>query len=315
MPVRPRAFSDAPAPLRWLDAAELARFAKQGTDAHRLASRPGTWIERLGTDVLINYQHAAERPALETALAEWGAAHAFAPARVWGRLRPRQNEERAAPVLLAGDATLPLTTTVAEEGVHYGLDFAAGYAVGLFLDQRANRRRLRALAPRRVLNTFAYTCSFSVVAALAGAATVSLDLSKKSLDRGRANFCLNGLDPTAHHFFAEDVLGALPRLAARGEKFDAIILDPPTFSRGENGRKWQVERGLQELVSAALELAAPGAHLLVSTNCTRLGPRDLEQAVRYALKLARRTAALDCEAPLPDIPAADAAKTLWVALR
>jgi 23S rRNA (cytosine1962-C5)-methyltransferase len=315
MPAPRRPVSHAPDSLRWIEATALARFAAQGTDAHRLASQRGTWIERLGADVLIHHQHAAELPALQAVLTQWGAEHGFVPARVWGRLRPRQNDERAAPVLLAGDAALPATTIVTEEGVRYGLDFTAGYAAGLFLDQRANRRRLRALAPRRVLNTFAYTCSFSVVAALAGAETVSIDLSKKSLDRGRANFRLNGLDPAAHRFQAEDVLGALPRLAARGERFDAIILDPPTFSRGESGRKWQVERGLESLVSAALELAAPGAHLLVSTNCTRLTARDLEQTVRYALKLARRTATLDAESPLPDIPAAEAAKTLWVTLR
>ncbi len=140
--------------------------------------------------------------------------------------------------------------------MRYGLDFAGGYSAGLFIDQRANRARLRALKPKRLLNTFAYTCSFSVVAALAGAETLSVDLSRRSLTRGEENFQRNGLDPKAgHRFIADDVLAVLPRLARRGEKFDAIILDPPTFSRNQAGAAFQVQRDFDRLVTLALEVA------------------------------------------------------------
>ena len=73
------------------------------------------------------------------------------------------------PNLIAGDASAPLEGTILERGVCYGLDFGAGYSVGFFLDQRENRQVVRRAAPRRLLNCFAYTCSFSVVAGLAGA--------------------------------------------------------------------------------------------------------------------------------------------------
>lgn len=304
-----------PAAGAWLAAADLAAFADAHTDAHRLGTLPGGWVERFGPDVLVSYQDEAARDALLEGLRAWGGAHGFVPRRIFGKYLPRQNEERAAPRLLAGDAALPLLVTVSENGVRYALDFAAGYSAGFFIDQRANRAFLRRTAPRRVLNTFAYTCSFSVVAALAGAETVSIDLSKKSLARGRENFALNALDPTPHRFLADDVLAALPRLARKNERFDAIILDPPTFSRGHQGRRFQVERDLETLLTTALELAAPRAKILLSTNCARLTRRALESAARFVLKAARRSAGFHAEPPLPDIPAANAAQTVWLLLK
>ena len=235
--------------------------------------------------------------------------------RVFGKFIPRQNAERVAPTLLHGDPALPLTTTVEENGLRFRLDFAAGYSAGLFIDQRANREAVRRAGGRRLLNTFAYTCSFSVAAAAAGATTVSVDLSKKSLDRGREHFALNDLDPAVHQFIADDVLDVLPRLARRGEKFDTIILDPPTFSRGNQGRRFQIEDDLESLLVAALEVATPRARILLSSNCARLDPSALERLARYALKLARRTGTFQREPSLPDIPGDCAARTLWLLLR
>jgi 23S rRNA (cytosine1962-C5)-methyltransferase len=249
-------------------------------------------------------------------LSTWSRESGWQARRVFGKLLPRQNEDRDPPVILAGDPALPLTTEIKENGVLYGLDFGAGYSAGLFLDQRANRAFLRKIAPRRLLNTFAYTCSFSVVAALAGGLAMSIDLSRKSLDRGRANFVLNDLDPEAgHRFLADDVLEVLPRLARRGEKFDAIILDPPTFSRGNKGRRWQVEQHFEELVLAAMEVAAPAARILMSTNCTKVQIADLERIGRFALKFNRRPGEFHREPAMPDFPPGHGARTLWMLLR
>ena len=265
--------------------------------------------------MLISYQDDPTRDALHAGLRAWSAKHGYAPRRIFGKFLPRQNADRVAPVLIEGDSALPLTTIVEENGMRFGLDFGAGYSAGLFIDQRANRAFLRRSTPHRLLNTFAYTCSFSVAAALAGAETVSVDLSKKSLDRGRENFALNGLDVAAHRFFADDVLDVLPRLARKGETFDAIVLDPPTFSRGNKGRRFQVESDLEALLLAALEVAAPRAKILLSTNCTKLPRRALENIARFALKATRRAADFHAEPPLPDIPADAAAQTLWLSLK
>jgi len=301
--------------IRWLTSAQFAAFTAASTDAHRLGTSSTGWVERFGDQVLISYKDDATREALRTGLHSWSAEHGFSPQRIFGKFLPRHNAERIAPTLLEGDAALALTTVAQENGMRFGLDFGAGYSAGLFIDQRANRAFVRRIAPRRLLNTFAYTCSFSVAAALAGAETVSIDLSKKSLDRGRENLALNSLDASTHRFYADDVLDVLPRFARKGETFDAIILDPPTFSRGNKGRRFQVERDLEALLFAAFEVAAPRAKILLSTNCTRLNRRALEAIARFTLKATRRAADFHAESPLPDVPPEAAAQTLWLSLK
>lgn len=302
-----------PLPIIWLKPAQLAKFTAVGTTAHRIATSSEGWIERLGDDALICFKNDAIRDDLAATLAEWCKAAEWNPCRIFAKFLPRQNQERISPALLSGDRALPLTTTVTEAGASYAIDFAAGYSHGLFLDQRANRAFLRRIAPKRVLNTFAYTCAFSVAAALTGAETLSVDLSEKSLDRGRENFALNQLDTTTRHrFIADDVLDILPRLNSRGEKFDAIILDPPTFSRGNQGRRWQVEQHLEDLLSAAMELATPKANILLSTNCTSITIRDLESMARYCCKLHRRPINFHRESQQTDFPPGHGASTLWL---
>jgi len=314
-PVRPSEAEAKPAALAWISPAVWAALAAEGTDAHRLASGQAAWLERFGQDVLLSYQTEAGRDAVLAELDARCAVYSFRPVRVFGKYLPQQAAERGAPVLLRGEAGSSLETEVSEAGVRYGLDFAGGYSAGLFIDQRANRARLRGWKPKRLLNTFAYTCSFSVVAALGGAETVSVDLSRRSLTRGEGNFERNGLDPKAgHRFIADDVLAVLPRLARRGDggKFDAIILDPPTFSRNQAGEAFQVQKDFDRLVTLALEVAAPGAKILLSVNHSAMRVADLEWAARAALKLAGLGGRFSSSAPLADFPEGAGAKTVWL---
>jgi 23S rRNA (cytosine1962-C5)-methyltransferase len=312
----PSRIEAAQAALEWIAPGTFTAFAAQGTDAHRLASGAEAWVERFGTDVLLSYQTEPAREALLAELEARCAACGYAPRRVFGKYLPTQAAERVAPALLRGETGGPMETEVSEAGLRYGLDFAGGYSAGLFLDQRGNRARLRAWQPKRLLNTFAYTCSFSVVAALVGAETLSVDLSRRSLTRGEGNFSRNGLDPKAgHRFIADDVLAVLPRLARRGEKFDAIVLDPPTFSRNQSGAAFQVQRDFEQLVAQALEVAAPAAKILLSVNHSAMRVADLEWAARHALKLAGHTGRFLPAEPLPDFPEGHGAKTVWVELR
>ena len=305
---------------QWVEGEVFAGFETAHTTAHRLYSSEDVWLERFGGDLLLSYKHEAARAMVLRDLPQWAELNDFRWQRIFGKYLPRQNEDRGAPELLEGDATLPLEVVVEENGMKFGLDFAAGYSAGLFIDQRANRAYLRRAGIRRLLNTFAYTCSFSVAAALgaggvAGAQTTSVDLSKKSIDRGRENFLLNKLDPAAHSFYSDDVLEVLPRLLRKGQTFDAIVLDPPTFSRGNKGRQFQVERDFEALLLQALELAAPKARILLSTNCTRMTRRALEAIARFCLKTARRGGSFHFEPALPDLPIEFAAQTLWLILK
>ena len=299
----------------WIDRDELRAFAEGGTDAHRLCTCSDGWAERFAGDVLVSYQNEIAKERLTTDLCLWALDCDFKLGRIFGRYLPKRNAERDPPVLMMGDANTNLQSVTTECLLRYGIDFSAGYSVGLFIDQRANRQFVRGKAPKKLLNCFAYTCSFSVAAASAGATTVNIDLSKKSLARGRENFGLNSLPTNDHRFFADDVFEVLPRLARRGEKFDMIILDPPTFSRSWRGKTFQVERDFEPLLLMALELAEQGSQVLLSTNCAGLNERTLEVMGRFSLKASRRTGSFHREPPLPDFPPRTGATTVWLTLR
>ncbi len=287
---RPRAVKRGPPASNGFRPRPWSAFAAQGTDAHRLASGD----RKCGWSDLARICCSPTRPSRRATRCIGGDSTPAAPPMRTIRAASsastcrRRPPSAARPACCAARRAAPLETEVVEAGARYGLDFAGGYSAGLFIDQRANRARLRAWKPKRLLNTFAYTCSFSVVAAQAGAETVSVDLSRRSLTRGEENFSRNGLDPkVGHKFIADDVLGVLPRLARRGEKFDAIILDPPTFSRNQSGTAFQVQRDFGQLVTLALEVAAPAARILLSVNHSAMRVADLEWAARTAIQTGR----------------------------
>jgi 23S rRNA (cytosine1962-C5)-methyltransferase len=299
----------------WIDFALLRDFSAERTDAYRICNKAGGWAERFGPDVIVSYKAEDARDEILHQLAKWSLLGEQRLERVFGRYLPMQNAERHPPELLSGDREASLQRTVTENGVCYAIDFGAGYSAGLFLDQRANRQFVRRVAPRKLLNCFAYTCSFSVVGALAGAETLSIDLSTKSLNRGRDNFMLNRLATDGQRFLADDVMQVLPRLARKGERFDMIILDPPTFSRSRTGKAWQVEHDFERLLLTALELAEREAKILLATNCQKLNARTLEVMGRFCLKATRRAAMFQSPGPLPDFPAGTGASSVWMILR
>ena len=301
--------------MGWIDPALLRDFQSEGTDSHRLCTVEDGWVERFGRDVLISFKRVLARERLLKELQTWASSVGFPLQRVFGRFIPTKNERREPPVLVVGDPGKALQTVATERYLRFGIDFATGYSPGLFLDQRENRRYVRHIAPKRLLNCFAYTCSFSVYAACSGANTLNIDLSKKYLSRGRENFALNDLPTIDQRFITDEVRSVLPRLARRGEKFDAIILDPPTFSRSLERKTFQVQHDFESLLISALAVAECDAHVLVSTNCSALCERALEVMARYCLKEMRRAATFYRPLPLPDFPPRSGASSVWLALR
>jgi len=191
---------------------------------------------------------------------------------------------------------------IRENGVQFELSFHEGPSVGIFLDQRDNRRRLlmrhvgagfplyadqREAAPE-VLNAFAYTCAFSVCAAKGGARTTSVDLSRKYLEWGQRNFSLNGIDPAGHEFLYGDVFEWLRRLGRKQRSFDAVLLDPPTFSRSKTSGVFRAQKDYGRLVRAALPLVKPGGVLFASTNAAGWPPQEFLAMVEVAIQSARR---------------------------
>jgi len=245
------------------------------TDAYHLGD-----AETFGVDAYAGHWVVESRgeafPASVDRLREQGAKSVW-----WKRLDRRRKE---APVWVEGEAVAS-PFRVREHGVAYEVDLEAGYSQGLFLDQRLNRLavRERVTSGERVLNTFAYTCSFSVVAALAGAVTTSLDLSKSYLEWGKRNFEANGLAADGHFFPRGDVLDWLGRWKKSGVRFDGIVLDPPTFSRGGSRGVFRVEKDYGDLVATARELLRPGGWMLCSTNVRRMKEAEFERMVRGVL--------------------------------
>jgi 23S rRNA (cytosine1962-C5)-methyltransferase len=299
----------------WIDPALLRDFQAEGTDSHRLCTIEDGWVERFGGDVLISFKRVLAREQLLTELQSWAGSAGFQFRRVFARFIPRKSEERERPRLIFGDPGENSQAIATERHLKFGIDFGMGYSPGLFLDQRENRRYVRHIAPRRLLNCFAYTCSFSISAACRGASTLNIDVSKKYLTRGQENFALNSLSTIDHRFISDDVRAVLPRLARKGEKFDVIVLDPPTFSRSPGGKTFQVEHDFERLLIDALELVERDSHVLLSTNCSALREHALEVMARYCLKATRRAATFHRSSRLPDFPPGAGASSIWLALR
>ncbi len=292
--------------MKWLDPVIAGQFHAANTDAYWIAHGGGARIERFGAGAIISHSGESIPAGIVADLDGWCADAGIEALSICARRLVTGPRASDVPNAVRGSFCRGMAR---ENGLCHEVDLLSGYSCGLFPDQRSNRAWLREIRPRRLLNTFAYTCAFSIAAASAGAETLSVDLAKPALERGRHNFALNGLSVDGHRFLSDDVLDVLPRLARRGEKFDAIILDPPTFSRGHRGRIFRVGEDISRLLDLALACAAPGAWILLSTNCSSLSLSDLRS---IAEPFAGET---HSAGPLPDIPAGDSATTLWMRCR
>jgi 23S rRNA (cytosine1962-C5)-methyltransferase len=158
---------------------------------------------------------------------------------------------------------------VGEGGHRFIVNLTDYLDTGLFLDHRQTRTRVQSLAAdTHFLNLFCYTGSFSVYAAAGGAKTsTSVDLSNTYLDWARRNFELNGMDAGRHRLVQADARRFLEGEAAAGQRYDLIVLDPPSFS---NSKRMQgvldVQRDHVALIRGCVEILAPAGELLFSTN-------------------------------------------------
>ena len=265
--------------MNWISGDLWDRFREERTDAHRVATGRDGFLDRYGEWVLWSGDRA---PRAETMREELVDRFGFAPRGYVARELVRKAADQKPARLVAGDE--PGEITVAEAGVKYRVEPAGGYSSGLFLDQRLNRRWVRELAPRKMLNLFAYTGSFTVCAALGGAETCSVDAAKRALDRARVNLHRNDINPLdGHRFLVDDAMKVVPRLAKRGETFDLIVLDPPTFGRAD-GRVFRIERDLPALVGRCFGLLAPGGRMLVAANYADWKSQDLRVLCVEALR-------------------------------
>jgi 23S rRNA (guanine2445-N2)-methyltransferase / 23S rRNA (guanine2069-N7)-methyltransferase len=161
---------------------------------------------------------------------------------------------------------------VGEGGLRFRVNFEDYLDTGLFLDHRITRARLReAAVGKRFLNLFAYTGTATVYAAAGGASsTTTVDLSTTYLEWAQANLALNDFSGPRHRFERADVREWLMAAAQRGERFDLIFCDPPTFSNSKRMEGvFDVQRDHAGLIEDCLAVLAPGGVLVFSTNAQR----------------------------------------------
>ncbi len=290
-------------------------FNSADTDCYRLLNRAADGYPDLAVDkfndVLIAHVYAQGRsvkPPLDLLRQLQTQTNARA---VYIKYRPTQasrlsESERAAlapPTPILGETVEE--TVVTENGTRYFIQPAEGLSVGLFLDMREQRAWVREQARgKTVLNCFAYTCAFGIVAQQGGAKrTVNLDLSKPYLDWGKRNAELNDLSVDTKDYIFGDVFDWLKRFARIGQKFDLVILDPPSFSTTKQ-LHFSVEKDYDRLVALAATVTAPGGHILACANAAEMPASAFANKVRAGLTNVKARIVATAHEPEIDFPVA-----------
>jgi 23S rRNA (cytosine1962-C5)-methyltransferase len=173
----------------------------------------------------------------------------------------------------------PQRLVIEESGLKFWVDLAGGHKTGFYLDQLANRARVRELADGRdVLDCFAYTGGFSVSALQGGARSVlAVEASAEALALGRENVALNELPPESIDWQPGDVFQVLRQLRDQARSFDLIVLDPPKFAPTA-AQVQRAARGYKDINLLAFKLLRPGG-LLATFSCSGGIDADLFQKI------------------------------------
>lgn len=185
--------------------------------------------------------------------------------------------------LMSGD--MPDPHVVTENGARFRVHVLKGQNHGLFLDMAEGRNWVRThVAARtanknnigfRVLNLFAYTCAFSVVALQAGARqVVNVDMSRGAMAIGQQNHQLNGIS-TGASFLAHDIFSTWGKIT-RGGPYDLIVVDPPSYQKGS----FVATKDYARLMRRLPDLLMPGGHALLCLNAPELGVAFLQNQMQ-----------------------------------
>ncbi|GKS73435.1 class I SAM-dependent methyltransferase [Acidovorax sp. SUPP950] len=250
--------------------------------------------------VLTSFQPVAEEDLATVGAALQSRWEAIAPGEPLNwvfqcRHEPLRLQGRAETRLMAG--AVPDPHVVTEQGARFRVHVLKGQNHGLFLDMAEGRRWVRqcvaahqAREPRgaKVLNLFAYTCAFSVVALQAGARqVVNVDMSHGAIAIGQQNHQLNGLT-TGAGFLAHDIFSTWGKIT-RGGPYGLVIVDPPSYQKGS----FVATKDYARLMRRLPDLLAPGGHALLCLNAPELGLDFLQgqmQALAPDLALVERLA-------------------------
>lgn len=197
---------------------------------------------------------------------------------------------------------------IVENGVHYMVDVENGQKTGFFLDQKYNRLAMQRICKgKKVLDCFTHMGTFALNAGIAGAKDVTgLDISEYAVEQATRNAKLNHLEDTVH-FRCANVLDELPKLAAAGEQYDVVILDPPAFTKSREATKNAI-KGYREINMKGMKLVKDGGYL-ATCSCSHFMTQELlAKTIKEAAKTThKRLRQVEFRTQSPDHP------ILWAA--
>jgi 23S rRNA (cytosine1962-C5)-methyltransferase len=269
---------------------------------------PGIVVERYG-DYLVTQLYSAAVGGLRDDLYD-ALVDELAPKAIYEQRRYRslggEAPRQAGADLVRGTAA-PVELEVKEHDLTFVVDVTAPLSTGLFADLREGRRAVRHWsAGRRVLNLFSYTGAISVYAQAGGAVEVcAIDVAAKAHARARRNFSASGFDPEKPEHIVGDVFKVLARFVERGRTFDMVVVDPPAFASAaaRGGKPWSAMRDYSELITAALDVLAPGGFLAAASSTHKMTLDEFERSLADgAMGAGTRLQIVDRRPLPPDFP-------------
>ena len=253
------------------------KIAEDWKDYEVIATGDGEKLERWGDFVLI-------RPDPQII---W---HAQKPLRDYPNIDAIYNRSREGGGAWTYKKDIPEDFVVSWNNLKFKLKLMGFKHTGLFPEQSVNWKRMQKLIkesgrPITVLNLFGYTGAASIACIEAGAQVTHVDGAKAMVERAVDNCKLSGLDVNKLHYIIDDCFKFCKRELKRGHKYDAIILDPPSFGRGPNGEKWKLEEGISELLDLVASLLSDNPlFLCLNSYTTGIQPGVMANLLSIALK-------------------------------
>lgn len=160
---------------------------------------------------------------------------------------------------------------------------------GLFPEQAVNWNFMREKIKEskrsiKVLNLFAYTGAASLACLIEGASVVHVDSSRGMVDWAKENVKLNNLDDKPIRFIVDDCIKFVKREIRRGNKYDGIIMDPPSYGKGANGEIWSLEKDLYNLINLCQELLTDNPLFFIVNSYSGLSPIIIENILKLTNK-------------------------------
>lgn len=186
--------------------------------------------------------------------------------------------------------SLPSSWIINYQDLKFNLKLMGFKHTGLFPEQAYNWNIIRKTIKEanrhvKVLNLFAYTGAASIAALSAGAEVVHVDSSRGMVDWAKENVKINNLEDKPIRFLVDDVRKFVKREIRRGNKYDIIIMDPPSFGRGSKNEVWSIENDLAELIKDTSELLSENPLLfIINSYTTGLSKTVLENLLYLNIK-------------------------------